>query len=221
MATPVGERLTIHEFSEDPVATVLGIAVIVVSQQLAEMDERDLHILTIQENTRKDITGKVKNVRGVVQETVKLESSGTPESPEDTLWGAMEEIVSPDNIATVGKEFHRVVFSERQIKPINSLEVSMAGGIEVVVFTGNNIQPVRGEVSKPQWMKTANLLSDETIRPTSREAVSYALKNGLLSFGMEQYKQAGTIPVFNDAKSYDAFLRARNRRPDITEGMRQ
>ncbi len=207
---------------ENALTTVVGIGVVIVLHETAVLDDEQLRILTVKESTDKPGTGKKRGIRGIVQETVKIADiqTGVAESPEETLMGAMGEVIREDNVETEGNKFNRVVFSKRHEIPLRSLK-GMAGGLEVVIFTGTAINlALTNEVTESQWVTAGNFLDVHSTRPTSRELVQYAVNERLLSRGMDQYRRGLTVPVFQNDIPFGQFLRERNTQPDITDVLR-
>lgn len=221
MAAPISERSSYRpHYKEKP--SVVGIAALIVKHEPGETRAEHLSILTVEEMTSRTATGKEAGRRGVIQETVKVTDkfSLTPESPTETLLGAMEEIVPIGHVASAKEHFHHVIFPERRLKPIHSLEGKLAGGLEVVIFTGEKIDSISEEVVDPQWMTVSNFLRDSSARPTSLEAVGHALSEGLFSFGLQKHREGLTVPVFPSPDTYKALLTKRHGRDDITEHLR-
>ncbi len=229
MATSFAEttsKYLVEHQRHDPLLTVVGIGVIVVLNELNVEDDGELKILAVRQVEAKPETGKVDGSLSLIQETIKMtrtQDGIVPETPTDTLRGAMEEVVDANGVSEVGHHFHQAVFDRRPEIPLHTLP-SAAGGLEVVIYDGLPEYPftpaATAEVARPRWITGKNFLTDPTARDTSKELVDHAIQSGLLIQGLVQYLRGQTEPVFTNGFPFERFRRARNKLPDITWSVR-
>lgn len=216
------ERLVDRRLERPEELTVVGIGALIVLKNLAEMDDSELKLLVVRQRGSKPETGKLEGSLSIIQETVKVyPEDGHPEMPKETLRGAMDEVIDAKGAAEIGHHLERVAFTQRPEIPMLSLP-GMAGGIEVVVFSGPAdyaFNPVdKDEVEgPPQWIKASGLMSDATARDTSLELLRHAISQRMLTRGMRQRRE----PVFPQGYNFEAARLQRERLPDITKMVRR
>ncbi len=212
------ESLAIPSHEQDEaLRTVVGIGVLIVLKDLSEADDQQLQILSVRQGESKPETGKIEGSLSLVQETIKVDPvTHIPESPTDTLRGAMEEVIDAQGVRDVGHHFRRVLYKERPEIPLFTLP-GTAGGLEVVIYDGPaqyafNPTAKKEIAGPPQWLTVANFLNDPTARDTSLEIVNHAASNRMLTHGLHR----STSPVFPEGYQFDYSHRQREKLPDIT-----
>ena len=237
MAAPFIERYTSYSseqtLQDDALLTVVGIGVLVVLdefanldvEQLHEVDTDKIHVLTTVELKAKEETDKYAGDVTLFQETIKVVEPSLlmPEPPDATLLGVMEEVVDRKGYKDVGNNFHRVIFENRPEIALQSLP-GLAGGIEVVVYDGPQGYPfkpaVSEEVDSAKWMQVGDYLSLKDARPASKELLTHAVRTGLLQLGLQEHRRGRTEPVFSQNFQFDRFYRARNQLHDVSKFVR-
>ncbi len=202
--------------------TVIGIGVVIVLKNLAELEDEQLQILAVRQKEAKPETGRVAGSLSIIQETITVDPiNGVPETPKDTLIGAMDEVIDERGVRAVGHHFHRVGYDARPEIPLLSLP-GRAGGLEVVVFDGPAhyaFNPAEKQEidGAPQWVRVGSFLDEPTARDTSLELLGYAAGKRLLTEGIRKHAVGFTEPVFPEGHQFDQVRAARSKRPDITK----
>ncbi len=207
--------------ADEVLATVVGIAAIIVSSKLAAISDAYLPILTVEENTGKADTGKKIGQRAIVQETIRFNvEQNAPEGDLSTLQGVLiEEIIDGEQIKVIGHHFQRARFGRRPEIPLLSLP-GTKGGVEVVVFGGDPaelLHPSSDEISNKRWETVDSFLNNPHARSTSLELVGYAHNNGLISEALKQYRYGQAERIFPDGFQHEQFQRRRYQMPEITK----
>jgi hypothetical protein len=201
---------------------VVGIGVLIILNEWANLDDSQLKILAVRQRESKPGTGKKAGSLSIVQETVKVDPiSGVPETRDATLLGAMEEVTDATGVRKVGKHFRKVDHDERIEIPLLTLPGN-DGGLEVVVYDRvlpYDLRPAAKNeiVGRPQWVPVEDFLDDPTARDTSLELVDFAVRKGLLTDGIDQHARGLTVPVFPRGYQFHKARQEREARPDITK----
>jgi len=213
MGLLVEQRFSPEEDVDDAITSVVGIGVIIIASRLSGASDEDL-LLTVAEKNDKPVTDKRAGLRGIPQETVKVEpilEGFSPESPLSTLQGALLE-----EIGGSMTDFNRIVFDRgRHEIPLSTLP-GKKGGIEIVLYGGDpdRLLPFEeSEVDAFSWMTADTFLGGPNRRRTSIDLVDGARSRGLLS----RQNWGKTQQVFPVGFNSDAFLRRRATIQDITQ----
>jgi hypothetical protein len=206
--------------SDEALPQIVGIGIIFISRALS-LEEPV--ILTAEETQSRDVTGKTRGERAIIQETIKVEPTEVgvliAETPDDTLLGGLAEIVGQKDVDAVGSNFHRVAFGPEHNTVATMPSIGKRGRVEVLVYdgpSGHPFEPLIDEMREPEWMTVPTVLGLPNLRPTSRELVNHADRQGLLSYGLDQYARGKMQPVFGERVDLGKFYQRRELKPDIT-----